>query len=266
MECLFRVRLLLIFLLFSFPFNASADDADFSAWIAQFRADAQKQGISARTLDEAFANAEVIDKVIELDRKQPENKITLEEYLQKTVVAIRVKNGREELSQNRELLEKISKKYQVPASVIVALWGMETSYGENTGNFSTINALATLAYEGRRAEFFRGELLNALWMMELEKLTADDFHGSWAGAFGQCQFMPSSFLKYAVDFDGDGKKNIWDDNADIFASIANYLHTEGFEEKGEIIEGSNNFKVILKWNRSRYFATAVGQLAKEIEE
>ena len=255
-----------ILLFLASPANATDADADFSAWLDQFRAEAEKQGISARTLDIAFANAEVVDKVIELDQKQPENKITLDEYLQKTVVASRIKNGREELSQNRELLEKILKKYQVPASVIVALWGMETSYGENTGDFSTINALATLAYEGRRAEFFRKELANALWMMELEKLTADDFRGSWAGAFGQCQFMPSSFLKYAVDFDGDGKRDIWENNADIFASIANYLHSEGWDEKGEIIEGSNNFKVLLKWNRSRYFATAVGQLAKKIEE
>ena len=247
-----------------------ADDADFEQFIQQFRKEAEAQGISAKTLDSAFANVEFVDKVIELDRKQPEQKITLEEYIKKTVTKSRVNAGRKELAENSKLLEKISKKYSVPAPVIVALWGIETSYGEVTGNFSTINALATLAYEGRRSEFFRAELMNALWMMEIEQRSADDFRGSWAGAFGQCQFMPTSFLKYAVDYDGDGKRDIWGTKADIFASIANYLHTEGWKSEEDIAEnsnnGGNNFNVLLKWNHSHYFVTAVGQLAKEIEE
>ncbi len=233
----------------------------FTDWVANFRSEASSKGISEQTLNSAFTDIKPIDSVISLDRKQPENKIALEEYLAKTVTASRIKNGQAELATNSQLLDDVSKKYSVPANVIVALWGMETSYGENAGNFNIIPALATLAYDGRRSEFFRGELMNALKIMDTEKLSAEDFQGSWAGAFGQCQFMPSSFLKYAVDFDGDGKRDIWYTNADIFASIANYLHSEGWNANEGIEEDSNNFKVLLKWNRSRYFATAVGKLS-----
>lgn len=244
---------------------ARADDASFAQWVADFRAEASLQGISARTLDAAFLDAELLDKVIDLDRKQPEHKVTLDDYLARTVTKSRIRNGREELVENRKLLNSAARKYNVPASVIVALWGMETSYGNNTGNFNLINALATLGYEGRRSDFFRTELMNALKIMDAEKISIDDFRGSWAGAFGQCQFMPSSFLKYAVDFDGDGKRDIWETRADIFASIANYLHKEGWNSEEGISEGNNNFNVLLKWNRSRYFATAVGRLAKKID-
>lgn len=241
--------------------NANHSNKTFVEWVDNFRSEAVSQGISEKTINSAFSNIEHVDAVISLDRKQPENKITLEEYLARTVTASRIKKGQNELAANKDLLDDVSRKYSVPANVIVALWGMETSYGENTGNFSIIPALATLAYDGRRSEYFRGELMNALKIMDAEKLSADDFQGSWAGAFGQCQFMPGSFLKYAVDFDGDGKRDIWYTQADIFASIANYLHSEGWNADEGIEEGNNNFKVLLKWNRSRYFATAVGKLA-----
>ncbi len=238
----------------------------FNLWLAGLKQDAIFEGVSQKTLDDAFNNIELLDRVIELDRKQPEHKITLEEYVEKAITDSRIKNGRIEFAENRELLNKVSRQYSVPASVIVALWGMETSYGENSGNYSIIAALTTLAYDGRRSEFFRGELIKALKIMEVEKMPSEAFSGSWAGAFGQCQFMPSSFLKYAVDFDGDGKRDIWYSEADIFASIANYLHSEGWNPDENIKEGGNNFKVLLKWNRSRYFATAIGKLSEAIRE
>lgn len=244
------------------PHNAQP----FAQWLKEFRADATAQGIRQQTLDIALADIAPIARIIELDRKQPEGRLTLEEYLEKTISTTRITEGREAFAEHQLLLSKVESKYAVPAQVIVALWGIETSYGNNTGGFDIVAALATLAYDGRRSAYFRGELINALWILDAEHISKDDFQGSWAGAMGQCQFMPTSFLKYAVDFDGDGKRDIWYTNADVFASIANYLHSEGWDYHGEIIEGSNNFKVLLKWNRSRYFATAVGQLAHAIKE
>jgi membrane-bound lytic murein transglycosylase B len=236
----------------------------FGKWLEEFRGEAVSQGVSAQVVNGALADFEPVEKVIILDRKQPENTITLEEYIKRTVTPARIKNGRNELSENKELLRSIAEKYSVPANVIVALWGMETSYGENSGSYNTVYSLATLAYDGRRSGFFRKELINSLKIMEAEKIPLESFLGSWAGAFGQCQFMPSSYLKYAVDFDGDGKRDIWFSQADIFASIANYLHSEGWNPDEEIEENNNNYKVLLKWNRSRYFATAVSKLANAI--
>jgi membrane-bound lytic murein transglycosylase B len=236
----------------------------FSEWLVDIREEAVSQGISKETLDSAFADVEPLEDIIELDRKQPEGKITLEEYIKRTVTSSRIKNGKNKLEENRTLLNEVAKKYSVPANVIVALWGVETSYGENTGYYNVINSLATLAYDGRRSDFFRKELLNALKIMDAEKLSIDSFEGSWAGAFGQCQFMPSSFLKFAVDFDKDGKRDIWFTEADIFASIANYLHSEGWNQDKDIDKDGDNFQVLLKWNRSSYFATAIGELATAI--
>ncbi len=251
----------------NFPASAGqGGDSSFDRWLAELKSEAISQGISVKTVDEALSGIYPLEDVVALDRKQPEGTITLEEYLAKTVTNSRIRNGRNELAANRELLDKVAGKYSVPAAVIVALWGMETSYGENTGNFGIIESLATLAYEGRRGAFFRGELFNALKILDAEKMPKDDFSGSWAGAFGQCQFMPSSYLKYAVDFDGDGKRDIWYTQADVFASIANYLHSEGWNAEEGIEEGNNNFNVLLKWNRSRYFATAIGKLARAIGE
>ncbi len=248
-------------------FAAKADNTEpFEKWLTELRSEATANGISQRVLDDAFKAIEPVESVIALDRKQPEHKITLKEYLKKTVTSARIQNGKNELASNRQLLSKVARAYSVPPNVIVALWGMETSYGENSGNFNVIAALATLAYEGRRSDFFRGELLKSLKIMQDEDISADNFTGSWAGAFGQCQFMPSSFLKYAVDFDKDGKRDIWFSQGDIFASIANYLHSEGWNYNGNIKEGNNNFKILLKWNRSRYFATAIGKLVKEFGE
>lgn len=253
-------------LLFSALISPSVADTNLKNWLFELRKEALANDISPQLFDESFLDFQPLDEVIELDRKQPEKTLTLEQYLERTVTTSRIERGKSELSANRELLEKVSKKYEVPSEVIVALWGMETSYGENTGNFNMIESLATLAYDGRRSAFFRKELLNALRIMQEEDMSAGSFFGSWAGAFGQCQFMPSSYLSYAVDFDGDGKRDIWYTHGDIFASIANYLSRNGWNSDEGIEEGSNNFSVLLKWNRSRYFATAIGKLVTAIGE
>lgn len=221
---LFMLKIvLLIFLIGAFP--AQADD--FQNWLRQFQIAAAEVGISQPTLD-ALYNVEYQERVIELDRSQPESKLTLEEYLEKTVTASRIEQGRDLLGEHYGLLSRISHTYGVPPAVIVALWGKETNYGQFTGGFFILDALATLAYEGRRAAYFKGELLNALRIIDSGAISANEMKGSWAGAMGQCQFMPTSYFKYAADGDGDGKADIWNSLPDVFSSAANYLHTEGW--------------------------------------
>ena len=237
------------------------DSDDFDRWIADFKNRALKSGISKKSLDSSLKIAEPIERVIELDRKQPErSKITKEEYLAKVIDQNRINKGRQLLDDNREVLNKISARYGVEPEFIVALWGLETGYGKNTGGFGIISSLATLAYEGRRREFFESELISALLIIDSGHITAKDMRGSWAGAMGQCQFMPSSFLAYAVDHDGDGKKDIWGNRQDVFASIANYLNTVGWGANPATKE-----KALMHWNRSTYFVASVFKLAEEIK-
>lgn len=239
---------------------ALADDkTSFRQWLADFKQEAAGKGISEATLNQAFARVEPLPEIIALDRRQPESTMTMEQYLAKVVSDQRIENGRAKLAEHRALLDEIGGKYGVPPRYIVALWGVETSYGENTGNYGVVESLATLAYDGRRSAFFRGELLNALTIIDQDHIAAESMYGSWAGAMGQCQFMPSSFLNFAVDHDGDGRRDIWFSNGDVFASIANYLESSGWDA-----DAKNNDKVLLKWNRSSYFVAAVNLLADEI--
>jgi membrane-bound lytic murein transglycosylase B len=200
----------------------------FAEFLTGVRAEALQKGIAAATLDEVFAGMKPIDRVVELDRRQPEFTITFEQYVARMVNADRVVQARARYKENQALLEAVGRKYGVQPRFIVALWGIETNFGRSTGGFSVIASLATLAYEGRRAAYFRGELMNALEIVDKGHITASEMKGSWAGAMGQSQFMPSTFLSYAVDWDGDGKRDIWRDKGDVFASAANYLKQSGW--------------------------------------
>jgi membrane-bound lytic murein transglycosylase B len=207
----------------------TARAASFDAWLVNFKAQARAQGISDATLKQAFDGVRPIPRVIELDRKQPERKIGFDEYQAKTLSAQRVAEGRRLLTEHWSTLKRIEKQYGVQAQYIVSLWGMETSYGRNTGGFDIIASLATLAYDGRRGDYFRTELIKALKILQDGHVAREDFKGSWAGAMGQVQFMPSSWKAYAVDDDGDGHRDIWTSKADAFASAANYLSQRGWQ-------------------------------------
>ncbi len=294
----------------------------FAQWRDGVRSEALGLGISAATFDSAFSGIEPIPRIIELDRTQPEVTITFADYLERVVPESRVAMGRELLAAHRDLLAPIGRKYGVPPRFIVALWGIETSFGRFLGGFPVIGALATLAHDGRRSDYFRGELLHALRILEDGHIAPDAMMGSWAGAMGQSQFMPSSFVRYAVDHDGDGKRDIWGTQGDVFASAANYLAQAGWrtgetwgrqvrlpagfdpaltglevakpladwqalglrradggdlpqaEMSGSVVlpggdEGPaylvyGNYRTIMRWNRSFYFATSVGLLANRI--
>ncbi|MGI9416388.1 MAG: lytic murein transglycosylase [Geminicoccaceae bacterium] len=209
----------------------AADDPAFAAWVKELEDDARSAGISEKTIEEALGDLALVPDVVELDRKQPETRQTFEQYRKRVLSEHRVEKGRKLLKENRALLNKIAAEYKVQPRFIISLWGIETSYGAFLGGHQVIKALATLAYDGRRADLFRRELIAALRILDRGDIALDDMKGSWAGAMGQCQFMPSSFLRYAVDYDGDGRRDIWNTLPDVFASIANYLSKSGWDDK-----------------------------------
>ncbi|MFI4987850.1 MAG: lytic transglycosylase domain-containing protein [Alphaproteobacteria bacterium] len=300
----------------------AANDLDFASWLRDFKAEARTRGISQRTLDAALNQVTLLPRVIELDRKQPEFTLTFDEYVSRVVSPSRVDRGRELLAQRQALLARVSASYGVAPRFVVALWGIESDYGRTTGDYSVIQSLATLAYDGRRASYFRGELIDALKIVELGYMDLASLRGSWAGAMGQSQFMPSSYLRYAVDYEGKGQRDIWHNPADVFASTANYLAQlgwqaeQGWGEEVKLPDGFDsslaelatqkplaewsaigvrrldgtplpsrplaasivlpaadggpaylvydNFRVIMRWNRSTFFAISVGLLADRI--
>ena len=297
-----------------------AKEQSFHEWLKGVRREARAAGVSPEILDRAFRRLKPVPRVIKLDRSQPESKLSFEQYLNRLVSGKTVWDGRRLYLEHRDLLKKIGDQYGVEPQYIVALWGIETRYGRITGGYPVIAALATLAYDGRRSAFFRKELIRALKILEEGHIDVKDMDGSWAGAMGQVQFMPSSFVSYAVDYDGDGRRDIWDNVPDALASAANYLSRSGWKKnqgwgnkvslpagfsKNLVGESSRktikkwqqlgvtgkgvagkpdlraylvqpnktggptflaypNYRVILKWNRSNYFAIAVGTLADRI--
>ena len=269
---------------------AQSGDPKFDAFLRTIRAEALKAGVDAGTLDMALGKVREIPRVMELARNQPEFKMTFDRYLEIVVSDERVKNGRARLAENRALVDRFAGPAGIPPSTVVALWGIESNYGKNLGDFEVIDALATLVYNNFRAQFFRQQLMAALKILAQGHVSFDAMKGSWAGAMGQCQFIPTSFLAYAADGDGDSRKDIWTNKADVFASIANYLHRVGWRpgegwgeeapagtpaHKGERIvrpAGANgpayrtteNFRVILRWNQSDFFGLAVGILSDRI--
>lgn len=214
------------------------DEAAFDAWRTGYLARAQAAGIPVETLRLAGAFLQYNEKTITLDRKQPEKTQKFSEYLARTVTPSRIARARAAYADNRAALQRAEAEYGVPAHVIVALWAMESDLGKHQGNFNILSALATLAYEGRRRAFFESELTAALQMVA-SGIPPASLTGSWAGAMGMCQFMPSSYLKFAVDANGDGRADIWKSADDTFHSIANYLRSNGWQSGEEIAREFN---------------------------
>lgn len=202
---------------------------EFDAWLAGLRAEAADRGISEATLDRALSGLRPIEQVIEFDRDQPEFRESVRTYLDRRVSDHRIRRGRRLFRQNRALLHEIGRRYGVPGRYLVALWGIESNYGRQPGAFPVIGALATLAWDDRRPDFYRSELLHALSILDEDGIGADAFVGSWAGATGQVQFMPSTYVRFAVDGDGDGRRDIWQSPSDALASAAHYLEESGWE-------------------------------------
>ena len=210
--------------------DAPLSAAGFRAWIAAFSGRARNAGISEATLTRAFDGINLNQRVIERDRNQAEFSRTLWTYLDSAASSARVTNGRAALAEWRQTLMAIERDYGVEAEIVTAIWGLESAYGSFRGDVAIIEAMATLAYDGRRQAFFETQLMAALQIIEAGDISPENMRGSWAGAMGHTQFMPTSFLEYAVDRDGDGRRDIWGDNpADALASTAQYLSVNGWE-------------------------------------
>jgi membrane-bound lytic murein transglycosylase B len=207
---------------------APGERVDFATFVEGLRTEALERGISAATVDRALTGLEPSPTVIERDQTQAEIVLSVDEYVSRRLTRSLIRSARQNATRHRALLQRVSKQYGVPARYIVAVWGLESNFGRFSGVRPAIQALATLAWEGRRAAFFRGELMDALTIVDKGYISLDRLRGSWAGAMGQTQFMPSSYLKWAEDFDEDGDRDIWLSLPDIFASIANYLQEHGW--------------------------------------
>ncbi|MBB1326457.1 lytic murein transglycosylase [Pseudoalteromonas sp. SR45-1] len=218
--------------------------AEFQDYLANLKQEAIAKGYEAKLIDDAFATATYKEKVVSADKNQPEVKETLETYLPKRVPQWKIDRARKLYSENKEVLEKVAKEFGVQARFIVALWGLESNFGTIQGGHNVISSLVTLAFDGRREALYKRQLWAALDILKSGHITLDKFKGSWAGAMGQTQFMPTSFNAYAVDYNNDGRKDIWTTKEDAFASIANYLKQEGWNDSltwGRQVQLPENF-------------------------
>jgi membrane-bound lytic murein transglycosylase B len=229
MTALARIAGAVLALLLSLGAARASDEAGFRAWIDAFKAEARQQGISAETLERAFAPVKFNARIIELDSAQPEFVKPVWEYIAGVVTEDALRRARQKLREHAALLARVQQRYGVPPEYIVAIWRIESGFGANFGSFNVVEALATLAYAGRRQDFWKSELIAALRIAESGEVPLERLVGSWAGAMGHTQFMPSGYLRLAVDFDGNGKRDLWTSLPDVFASTANHLVKGGWK-------------------------------------
>src|SRR5689334_2548560 len=242
---------------------ASCGSGSFDAWLSDFKTEAAAKGISQNAITAGLNGLALDQSVLSRDRSQKVFSQSFEEFSGR-MVPPRLLRGSNMLKQYGSVLSRIEQTYGVPGEVLVAIWGLETDFGVNTGKFQTIRSLATLAYDCRRSEMFRGELLDALRIVQRGDLAPTDMKGAWAGELGQTQFMPSSWMKYAVDFDGNGKRDLLRSAPDVLASTANYLAGYGWQRGKDYQPGAPNFAVLQQWNKSEVYAKTIAYFASQL--
>ncbi len=245
--------------------SCGSDAAGFPAWLDQFKQEAASQGIAQRAISESLDDVSYDRSTIQHDRGQGVFHQTFEQFSGR-MVPPRVKRGADKVRQYAGLLQRIDSQYGVQGPVLVAIWGLETDFGSYIGNFNTIRSLATLAYDCRRSDKFRAELLDALRIVQRGDLNPSTMHGAWAGEIGQTQFMPSSYMKYAVDFEGKGRRDLIRSVPDVLASTAKYLQAYGWQAGQGWAPGEPNFAVIQQWNASSVYSKTIALLATRIDE
>jgi lytic murein transglycosylase len=247
-------------------FAADCQHGDFATWLEHFKQDAAAQGISQKTIDSALSGVAFDPAIIDHDHSQTVFQQSFEQFSGRMISRDRLRKGENMLKRYGSVLDRIEQRYGVPGAVLVAIWGLETDFGVNQGKFSTLRSLATLAYDCRRSEKFRAELLDALRIIDRGDLNSSQMIGAWAGEIGQTQFLPSSYVKFAVDFDQLGHRDLIHSSPNALASTANYLKSYGWVADQPWTPGSANFAVLLKWNESEVYAKTVALFATRLAE
>ncbi len=237
---------------------------DFGTWLAAFEKEAAAAGISQRTLSVALSGVTPSAAILKLDRNQHYFKQSFETYRAKRVTAAHLRIGKEHLSRSAGFFAKLEKRFGVPAPILVAIWGLETGFGGGTGNTPAIRSLVTLAHDCRRSAFFTNELMAALQIVQRGDLTPATMKGGWAGELGQTQFMPSSYVKYGIDYDGNGRVDLIHSSYDALASTANYLKGYGWQAGAPWGEGTANFQVLHQWNKADVYCRTIVWFAQQL--
>jgi lytic murein transglycosylase len=245
--------------------HAAPCGSGFDPWLADFRTEAAAQGISQKTIAVALDGVTEDPATLQRDRAQHVFTQTFEQFSGRMISPDRMKKGSAQLIKNATMFDRIEREYGVPGPILVAIWGLETDFGVNQGKFQIIRSVATLAHDCRRTDKFQTELLATLRIIDRGDMTPAELKGLWAGEIGQTQFLPSSYLDYAVDFDGNGKRDLIHSAPDALASTANYFKGKGWQHGEGWDEGSPNFNVILEWNRAKVYARTIALFAQRLE-
>src|SRR3954453_10447781 len=245
------------------PLAPPCGTGTFEGWLEDFKKEAAAKGISQSAIQSGLTGVTLDKAVIARDHSQKVFSQSFEEFSGR-MVPPRLARGANMLKQYGSVLSRIEQTYGVPGEILVAIWGLETDYGVNIGKFPTLRALATLAYDCRRTELFKAELMDALRIIERGDLAPAEMRGAWAGEIGQTQFMPSSYIKYAVDFDGNGRRDLLRSAPDVLASTANYLKSYGWQRGKDWEPGSANFAVIQQWKKSEVYSKTIGYFASQL--
>lgn len=259
-------------LLAALPTAAFAQDcgnggAGFDSWLSRFKAKAAAQGIPSSAISVALDGVSYDPVVISRDRSQRSFKLSFEEFYARRVGSSLIKRGLGLMRTHRATLDRVEKRFGVPPEIIIAIWGLETNYGADTaGKFSIIRSLATLAYDCRRSPFFTPQLMDAVRIVHKGDMAPADMRGGWAGEIGQTQFLPSPYVKYAIDFDGDGRRDLVRSVPDILASTANFLKGHGWQAGQSWEPGSANYAVIKDWNRAEVYQRTISVMATKLRE
>jgi lytic murein transglycosylase len=243
------------------------DGAGFPGWLERFRAKAAAEGISKATLASALGGVSYDRTVIHLDRNQRSFKLSFEQFYARRVGTALIRRGHALMRTHKATLDRVEKRFGVPAPVLIAIWGLETNYGADTsGKFSLIRSVASLAYDCRRSPFFTAQLMDALRIVQAGDMTPAELRGGWAGEIGQTQFLPTPYVKYAVDFDGDGRRDLVHSVPDVLASTANFLKGHGWQAGQSWEPGSANYAVIKDWNRAEVYQRTISVMASKLHE